>query len=110
MCRGTSLTASIDFDKLPVFPAARRLVQEGIGTGASKRNWASYDEAVELPAETLSWQRDLLCDPQTSGGLLIACAPEVVPAAFDLLYRRGFEHTAEICGFKTGPAGIRVAL
>ena len=45
-------------------------------TGASGRNWASYGEAVRLPKGLPEWRRDLLTDPQTSGGLLIAVAPE----------------------------------
>jgi selenide,water dikinase len=108
MCRGAALTGRIEIAKLPVFPAARRLAEAGVGTGASKRNWASYGEAVDLPAGLPSWQRDLLCDPQTSGGLLIACAPEAVPAVLDLVHKRGFIHAAEIGGLESGPARIQM--
>jgi selenide,water dikinase len=108
MCRGASLTARIEWANLPIFPSARRLAEAGLGTGASKRNWASYGEAVELPAGLPVWQRDLLCDPQTSGGLLIACAPEALPDVLDLVRRRGFVHAAEIGALEPGPARIRV--
>ena len=108
MCRGASLAARIELAKLPVFAGARRLAEAGLGTGASKRNWASYGEAVELPSGLPLWQRDLLCDPQTSGGLLIACAPEAVRAVLDLVRARGFGHAAEIGAFQSGPARIYV--
>ena len=106
MCRGASLTARIEIGKLPILPSARRFAEAGIGTGASKRNWASYGEDVDLPAGLSGWQRDLLCDPQTSGGLLIACAAEAVPAVLDLVRKRGFVHAAEIGGLEVGPARI----
>jgi selenide,water dikinase len=109
MCRGASLTAHIELAKLPIFPSARRMAEAGLGTGASKRNWASYGEAVELPGGLPVWQRDLLCDPQTSGGLLIACAPDAVPEVLDLVRKRGFAHAVEIGTFESGPARIRVS-
>ena len=108
MCRGAKLTARLDMARLPFFPSARRLAESGIGTGASKRNWASYGAEVELPAGLPVWQRDLLCDPQTSGGLLIACDADSVPAVLDLVKSRGFAHAVEIGGFEAGPARIRV--
>jgi selenide,water dikinase len=108
MCRGASLTARIALSKLPIFPSARRLAETGLGTGASKRNWASYGDAVELPAGLPLWQRDLLCDPQTSGGLLIACAPDAVATVLDLVRQRGFASAAEIGEIESGPARIRV--
>lgn len=78
MCRGSGLGAEVRFEQLPLIEEAVRLVREGVATGASGRNWASYGEGVELAAEAPEWQRKLLTDPQTSGGLLVACAPEVV--------------------------------
>jgi len=110
MCRGASLTARIEIAKLPVFPMARHLAAAGVGTGASKRNWASYGEAVDLPAGLPGWQRDLLCDPQTSGGLMIACAADSVPEVIDLVRKRGFAHAAEIGAFESGPARIQMTL
>lgn len=80
MCRGSALGAEVDFDALPVIEDAAALVREGIATGASTRNWASYGSDVVLPADAPEWQRKLMTDPQTSGGLLIACAPEALEA------------------------------
>ncbi len=80
MCRGASLTGVVRFDALPVIDEARALVMAGVATGASTRNWASYGTGVELAADAPEWQRKLITDPQTSGGLLIACAPGAVEA------------------------------
>jgi len=108
MCRGAGLSLSVDFACLPLFDGALKLAQSGIGTGAAKRNWASYGAEVTLAADTAPWQRDLLCDPQTSGGLLIACAPSAAPDVLNLLDARGFAHACAIGRFTTGPAGITV--
>ncbi|NMG17072.1 selenide, water dikinase SelD [Aromatoleum bremense] len=78
ICRGSALAASVTFAELPTIEAALRLVRDGIATGASTRNWASYGESIRFAAEAPEWQRKLVTDPQTSGGLLIACAPGTV--------------------------------
>jgi selenide, water dikinase len=108
MCRGATLALDIVWDSLPIFPAARRLAELGMGTGASMRNWASYGHDVELPAGMQGWQRSLLCDPQTSGGLLVACDKAQSGQLLDLLRRRGFDHAAPIGEFRRGAARISV--
>ncbi len=90
ICRGSGLSAEIDFAALPLIAEAERLVQEGISTGASARNWASYGEQVLLPPGAEEWQQKLITDPQTSGGLLVACAPGAVQRALDEFAREGF--------------------
>ncbi len=81
MCRGAGLTARLRFGDLPLIDEAAGIAREGIATGASARNWASYGEAVALAETVQPWQRALLTDPQTSGGLLIACAPHALDEA-----------------------------
>ncbi len=78
MCRGANLTAQLRFDDLPLIDEAALLARDGIATGASARNWASYGEAVTLAPTLEPWQRVLVTDPQTSGGLLIACTPQAL--------------------------------
>jgi selenide,water dikinase len=109
MCRGASLAVRIEMEKLPIFAAARRLAEAGIGTGAAKRNWASYDSEVDLPAAAPTWWRDILCDPQTSGGLLIACSEEAAPDVLDLMMRRGFANARQIGEFLPGPPAVSVS-
>lgn len=78
MCQGAKLCAEIPFAQLPFIDTALQLAQSGVATGASGRNWQSYGESISLPAETELWQRNLITDPQTSGGLLISCTEEVL--------------------------------
>jgi len=75
MCRGARVAAEVRFDALPIISEALDWVKSGTATGASERNWKSYGREVELPAGVADWQRKLITDPQTSGGLLVACAP-----------------------------------
>src|SRR3954462_2339192 len=79
MCRGASLGAEVGFDALPVIPEALDWLKQGVATGASDRNWKGYGEEMDLPGGFPEWKRKLLSDPQTSGGLLVACASEAVP-------------------------------
>jgi selenide,water dikinase len=78
MCRGAGLTAEVDFDALPVIAEALDWAKQGVATGASDRNWQGYGAEVDLPAGFPEWKRKLISDPQTSGGLLVACAPQAV--------------------------------
>jgi hypothetical protein len=76
MAQGSGATVTIEEARLPFLKEAASLVQKGCVTGASHRNWTSYGEHVALPEGCDDWRRHLLTDPQTSGGLLVACAAE----------------------------------
>ena len=108
MCRSASLGAEVTFEQVPVFPGAGMLAQVGIGTGAAKRNWASYGHEVDISDDAPDWERGLLCDPQTSGGLLIACSTEAAPAVLGLLADRKFEHASVIGSFTSTEPRIHV--
>ncbi|HVJ32663.1 MAG TPA: selenide, water dikinase SelD [Terriglobia bacterium] len=73
MARGSGVTLRLDADRLPLFRHAEALIRQGFVTGASGRNWASYGASIDLPADFPDWRRQLLTDPQTSGGLLVSC-------------------------------------
>jgi selenide, water dikinase len=79
MCRGARLGAEVSFDALPVIAEALDWVKQGVATGASDRNWKGYGHELDLPVGFPEWKRKLISDPQTSGGLLVACAPDAVP-------------------------------
>ena len=108
ICRGSQLGARIEFESLPVIPAALPLAQQGFTTGAATRNWSSYGHAVQLPPDLAPWQQALLCDPQTSGGLLVSCAPKVAAEVLALFRSAGLDTAAEIGGMRAGPAVITV--
>jgi selenide, water dikinase len=109
MCRGAALGASIAFDDIPLHPGVRELAAAGFVTGASGRNFASYEDAVVLTPRLGDAERALLTDPQTSGGLLVACAPEAVDAVLGVFRRERFAFAAPIGRFVSGAPTITVA-
>jgi selenide,water dikinase len=96
MARGAGCTVAIDWARVPLLAGVRNLAAQGMVTGASGRNWAGYGEQVELPAGFDPVDQALLSDPQTSGGLLVACAPEAVAQVLALFAQHGFDAAAEI--------------
>ena len=108
MCRGSRLKAEIHFADVPILSAALHLAREGYVTGASDRNWSSCEGEVEMPPNAPAWHRKLLTDPQTSGGLLVACAPDAAEAVLGVFSRQGFEHARAIGRFEVGEPRITV--
>lgn len=108
ICRGSKLVAEICFNDLPVLDAALHFAQQGYSTGASTRNWASYGGDVALPAQMPEWQKNILSDPQTSGGLLVACAPEAAEEVLEIFRQQGFQYAVQIGEIKAGAPGITV--
>jgi selenide,water dikinase len=106
MARGAGLALRIDPDRLPYLAEAAELSQKGFVTGASHRNWASYGEEVILPDGFPEWRRHLLTDPQTSGGLLVACAPEAAERILAQIRTAGYPNAAIIGRAVEGKAGI----
>ena len=84
------------------------LAQAGIVTGASERNWASYGDHVLFAEHIGMPMRQLLCDPQTSGGLLVSCAPDTAAAVLDVFNRYGCNRAAQIGTMVEGSATIEV--
>jgi selenide,water dikinase len=109
ICRGSQLGAELEFDKLPVLPAALELAKQGYAPGASVRNWDSYGHEVHLPESMAEWQKNLLCDPQTSGGLMVACTPAVVEDVLDLFRQQGFGYAREIGRMVAGEVSVNVS-
>ena len=93
----------------PLLAAVEALAQAGVRTGASARNWASYGADVQIAADLPDWKRDLLTDPQTSGGLLIAVAPDAAEDVLALIRSRGFSDAAAVGRMTEGSAHVRVA-
>lgn len=96
LARGAGLTVRIDWRAVPLLPGVHELAARGIVTGASGRNWAAYGAEVALPAGFSDTDRALLTDPQTSGGLLVACAPDAVDAVLAVFKRQGFDRAAAV--------------
>ncbi len=109
MSRGARLVIEIDPAAPALLAGVETLARGGVHTGASGRNWASYGAEVRLPADLERWRRDLLTDPQTSGGLLIAAAPEVAEDLLALAREDGFAASSIVGRVASGPPGISVA-
>ena len=109
MARGAGLRATLRFQDLPIIDGALALAREGCITGASGRNWHGYGADVSLAADVDPVMQALLTDPQTSGGLLVACAPDAVAEVVRQFKRDGFELAREIGVLRDGKPGIDVA-
>jgi selenide,water dikinase len=109
MCRGSKLSAQIRFQDIPLLSAARHLAEQGYATGASDRNWASCESCATLAAGAPPWHRNMLTDPQTSGGLLVACAPESAATVLKLFAEEGFRHARVIGELTAGAPAIAVS-
>ena len=93
---------------VPLLPAAEPLARAGHVTGASARNWTSFGADVQIAPGIAQWQRNLLSDPQTSGGLLVACSPESAGRVVALFREAGFEQAAAIGEINAGSPRIVV--
>ncbi len=105
LCRGSNLSATIEAGTLPLLDGVEALAGQGIVTGAGKRNWESYGASVDLVSPG---RQALLTDPQTSGGLLIALAPDLAPHLLARLSDQGCTRATIIGALRSGPPRITV--
>jgi selenide,water dikinase len=108
IARGSGLAATLRLADLPWLDGVRDFAAQGVITGASGRNWASYGASVRLPAGLDDGSRALLADPQTSGGLLVACAPDAAREVLDVFYAQRFGQAAVIGEMSKGEPGVTV--
>jgi selenide,water dikinase len=104
LARGAQLSAELEMARIPLLPGVLDLTRAGYFTGASGRNWDAYGHDVELGTEVDDTARLLLTDPQTSGGLLVSCAPDSVDEVLALFAREGFGEAAVIGRMVEGAA------
>ncbi len=109
ICRGSKLAATVRFDDLPIMPVAREWAAQGVATGASDRNWLGYGSHVSLPANFADWKTNLVTDPQTSGGLLVACTPESAEEVIAIFRRDGFDDARVIGSLAAGTPRVTMA-
>ncbi|AHE98808.1 selenide, water dikinase SelD [Thioalkalivibrio paradoxus] len=110
MCRGSGLGARVDFLRLPLLHDAVTLLQQGVGPGAIGRNWQSYGHEVNLDPALPDWAGRIACDPQTSGGLLVACAPEDTARVLSIFREEGFTDAAVIGELVAGAPRVALRL
>ncbi len=108
MARGSAATVVLNAASVPLLPAAVELVQQGFVTGASIRNWASYGDGVRLAPGFPEWRRHLYTDPQTSGGLLIACDADYAETIVRGIVDDGYAYASIIGHIEPGEAAVRM--
>jgi selenide,water dikinase len=108
MARGSSLSLVVRAEDLPWLSQAETLARQRLVTGASVRNWASYGDSVVLPPDLPEWRRHLLTDPQTSGGLLIACEPTHAEDLLQRIVAAGYSRAKIIGHTEIGVPAVRI--
>ena len=103
ICRGSGLAAEVQLGQLPLIAEAAALAQDGIATGASARNWAAYGAEVAWPETAAPWLRQIVTDPQTSGGLLVSCRADAVDGVLAAFVQAGFAQAAAIGRMQVHP-------
>ena len=106
--RGSRVSGEIRFDDLPLIAEAVEWAKQGTKTGATDRNWKGYAADVRMPDGAPEWQRTLVTDPQTSGGLLVACAPEAEQDVLAEFSQRGFAEARTIGRLSAGAARLTI--
>jgi len=110
MARGSGVTLRLYPSSVPLLSQAEAFARNGIVTGASSRNWQSYGASVEMPDALPDWQRNILTDPQTSGGLLLACDPATAGAILERIWVAGYSGARRIGDVLPGDAKVEVAM
>ncbi len=102
ICEGSGVNAVVEFEKVPVIEQAHYYLQKGCIPGGTLRNFDSYGEKIENISEI---QKNILCDPQTSGGLLIAVQEGQEQQLLELAKSEGLSLTS--FGYLTKKTGTR---
>jgi selenide,water dikinase len=108
MARGAGMRVEIAWSKVPLLDGVAVMARDRFVTGASERNWTGYGHEVEIDATLPIEVRDLLTDPQTSGGLLVSCEASAAASVLALFRAEGFACAAVIGSMSTGAAGLRI--
>lgn len=109
LARGAGVSLEINYARVPFLTEAEALAEAGYVTGASRRNWQSYGREVILPAGLPEWRRALLTDPQTSGGLLIACKADRAESIRVAVEGAGYPRASVIGFVAAGIPTVRIS-
>lgn len=109
IARASGLSVEINSADLPWLPGVQEFAAQGVITGASGRNWASYGESINLGPDIDDTLRALLCDPQTSGGLLVACSADTAAQVLDIFHTEGFEYAKVVGQLSEGKTEVKVS-
>ena len=110
ICLGSNLAGAVNWNDLPILPAARDYAERGYNTGAAGRNWQSFGPAATLPVGISDWQKNLLTDPHTSGGLMRSCTRELTGDVLNIFNTNGFADATKIGQMQDGRPHVTVTL
>ena len=88
ICEGSNLSAVVFADKIKTLDGVKDYITQGFVPGGTGRNFESYGHKVGLLTEE---QKAILCDPQTSGGLLVAVEPNSVQTVIEIAKDAGID-------------------
>lgn len=107
IAEGSNLSAVVDFNNVPMIEDIEFYIHQKSIPGGTGRNWDSYGEKIGNITE---FQKALLADPQTSGGLLIAVAPNAVTTVTNILRQNGLEKFVTPIGYLTEKKEITISI
>jgi selenide,water dikinase len=108
LARGGGVRLKIEQARIPFLARAEALAETGYITGASGRNWESYGDQIVLPPGLPAWRRALLTDPQTSGGLLVACKAERAEPIRAMIEAAGYPRAGIIGTVTAGEPAVQI--
>lgn len=109
VCRGSKLRAEVEFTKVPILESAKNLARTvGCFPGGAERNLKSFEQDIHFSDSLSAAERLLLCDPQTSGGILACVEQSSVEKALSIGREFGFVHGAVVGELKQGKAQVAV--
>ncbi len=108
IAKGSGVAARVSWKDIPLLPGALDFARDGILTGASGRNWTGYGNRVRMGAGLGEAEQAILTDPQTSGGLLVACSPEACDEILRIFRDEGFGDAAVIGEVAAGPSEVTI--
>jgi selenide,water dikinase len=88
VCEGSKTSAIINFDKLPLLPHVLDYLEQGCSPGGCDRNFASYGDKISKMSDI---KRQIICDPQTSGGLLVMVDKDTEQAFLEITKNAGMD-------------------
>lgn len=108
MAEGSGLSGSVSFDSIPLItPGLEHYIQQKAIPGGTHRNWESYGFKI---SDINPYQKAILADPQTSGGLLVSVDPQAIDEVVEILKNEGLEEMCTPIGSFTKYAGKTVVV
>ncbi|MEN7527392.1 MULTISPECIES: selenide, water dikinase SelD [unclassified Cupriavidus] len=108
LARGAGLRAVLEWSRLPLLDGIATLAAQGHITGASRRNWEGYGADATIETGLPDIAQAIVTDPQTSGGLLVSCAPHAVEQVLAIFQKEGFAQAAVVGRMEAGEPGLTV--